>query len=60
MPALVLVGARDRANVPLSAALAAALPDSRLTVVPDAGHEANVDAPAAFTAALRAFLGESR
>jgi 3-oxoadipate enol-lactonase len=60
MPTLVLVGARDRANVPLSAALAAALPDSRLTVVPDAGHEANVDAPAAFTAALRAFLGESR
>ena len=58
MPVLVLVGARDRANAPLSEALAAALPDAHLVVVPGAGHEANVDAPEAFTAALRAFLDE--
>ena len=56
MPALVLVGERDRANLGLSTALAAALPDARLEVVADAGHVANVDSPEAFTAALRAFL----
>lgn len=60
MPTLVLCGERDRANAPLSEWLARALPDARLTVVPGAGHEANVDAPAAFTAALRAFLDERR
>jgi 3-oxoadipate enol-lactonase len=58
MPTLILYGDRDRANAPLSRALAAALPDGRLAVVPGAGHEANVDAPAAFTAALHAFLNE--
>jgi 3-oxoadipate enol-lactonase len=56
MPTLVLYGERDRANAPLSEALAASLPNARLAVVPCAGHEANVDAPAAFNAALRAFL----
>jgi pimeloyl-ACP methyl ester carboxylesterase len=55
-PALVLVGERDRANIGLSRALAAALPYGRLEIVPGAGHVANVDAPEAFTAALRSFL----
>jgi 3-oxoadipate enol-lactonase len=56
MPVLVLVGERDRANTGLSETLAAALPQGRLEIVPGAGHVANVDAPEAFTAALRAFL----
>jgi pimeloyl-ACP methyl ester carboxylesterase len=56
MPALVLVGERDRPNAALSTALAAALPNGRLEIVPGAGHVANVDAPGAFTAALRSFL----
>lgn len=56
MPALVLVGERDGANLGLSKALAAGLPTARLEVVPGAGHVANVDAPEAFTAALRSFL----
>lgn len=56
VPTLVLVGDRDRANLGLSKALAAALPDARLELVPDAGHVANVDAPEAFTALLRSFL----
>jgi len=56
MPALVLVGERDRPNAGLSAALAAALPRGRLETVPGAGHVANIDAPEAFTEALRSFL----
>jgi 3-oxoadipate enol-lactonase len=60
MPTLVLVGERDRVNAPLSQALAAALPNARLAIVSGAGHEANVDAPTAFNAALRAFLDENR
>jgi 3-oxoadipate enol-lactonase len=60
MPALVLYGERDRANAPLSEWLAAGLPDARVAVVPGAGHEANVDAPEGFTAALRTFLDERR
>ena len=53
MPVVVLVGERDRPNRSLSKALAAALPDARFELVPGAGHAANVDAPEAFTAALR-------
>jgi 3-oxoadipate enol-lactonase len=55
-PVLVLVGERDRANTGLSRTLAAAFPTARLEVVAAAGHVANVDAPEAFTAALRSFL----
>jgi pimeloyl-ACP methyl ester carboxylesterase len=56
MPALVLVGERDRANASLAAVLARNLPDATLEIVPGAGHVANADAPEAFTALLRAFL----
>jgi pimeloyl-ACP methyl ester carboxylesterase len=56
MPTLVLCGANDRFNVPLSKALAARLPDARFELVPDAGHVANLDNPEAFNAALERFL----
>ncbi len=55
-PTLVLCGARDRVNQPLSRRLAALLPGSRLEVIPAAGHLANVDNPAAFNTSLAAFL----
>jgi 3-oxoadipate enol-lactonase len=58
LPALVLVGERDRANIGLSTALAAALPHGRLATVPGAGHVANIDAAGAFTDALRSFLDD--
>jgi pimeloyl-ACP methyl ester carboxylesterase len=58
VPALVLVGQRDRANLGLSAALAAALPQGRFATVGGAGHVANVDAPEEFTAVLRSFLDD--
>jgi 3-oxoadipate enol-lactonase len=53
LPVVVLVGQRDRANRSLSRALASALPNARFEVIPGAGHVANVDAPEAFTDALR-------
>jgi 3-oxoadipate enol-lactonase len=56
MPVLVLVGERDRVNRALSSKLAAAIGTSELELVPGAGHVANVDAPEAFSGALRGFL----
>lgn len=55
-PALVIEG--ERTNVPLDATQewAATLPDARLLLIPDAGHEVFVDQPQVFTAAVRQFL----
>jgi pimeloyl-ACP methyl ester carboxylesterase len=55
-PALVVVGAEDRPSLTASRALADALPAARLVVVPGAGHLVNLAQPAAFDAALAAFL----
>jgi pimeloyl-ACP methyl ester carboxylesterase len=57
VPTLVLVGAEDVLTPPAeSEAIAAAIPGARLVVVPRAGHLANLEQPAAVTAALAAFL----
>jgi pimeloyl-ACP methyl ester carboxylesterase len=56
LPALVVVGDRDRGSRGPSEALAAALPAARLIVVPDAGHVVNLEQPAAFNRALVDFL----
>jgi pimeloyl-ACP methyl ester carboxylesterase len=56
VPALVIVGDRDRGSLEPCRALASALPQARLVVVPDAGHVVNLAQPAAFNAALAAFL----
>jgi 3-oxoadipate enol-lactonase len=49
---LVLCGERDKANLPLARALARSAPNSTFALVPDAGHVANLDNPAAFSALL--------
>jgi pimeloyl-ACP methyl ester carboxylesterase len=56
VPTLVLVGARDRTALSPSRAVAAALPEARLVEVADAGHLVNLARPAAFNAAVAAFL----
>ena len=56
VPTLVLCGARDRLNLPLSRALARAIPHARFEVVPDAGPVANVDNPDEFNRLLAEFL----
>ena len=56
VPTLLLWGDRDERS-PLSVAesMHAAIPDATLTVIPDAGHESNIEQPARFNAAVRRF-----
>jgi pimeloyl-ACP methyl ester carboxylesterase len=58
-PALVVVGSEDVVAPPTDAqAMADALPQSRLAVVPDAGHLTAVETPEAFNAEVAGFLAE--
>jgi pimeloyl-ACP methyl ester carboxylesterase len=58
-PALVVVGAEDVLSPPADAeAMAAALPQARLAVVPEAGHLTAVETPEAFNAEVAGFLTE--
>jgi pimeloyl-ACP methyl ester carboxylesterase len=55
-PTLVICGSEDTVTPPAeSEALHAAIPGSRLVVVPRAGHLSNLEQPAAFNAALQAW-----
>jgi len=57
VPALVLVGDEDLITpVAEARAMAAALPDAELTVLPGVGHLSAMEAPAAFNAAVRGLL----
>jgi pimeloyl-ACP methyl ester carboxylesterase len=57
VPVLVIVGEHDRVATPdYAASMAAAIPGARLHVIPGAGHVSNIEAPAAFNAALDSFL----
>jgi len=58
VPTLIIVGEHDTVTPPpLSEELALLIPGSKLVVIPDAGHLTNEENPAAFNAAVRAFLG---
>lgn len=57
VPALVIVGAEDEVTPPDEArAMADALPQGHLVVVPNAGHTPTLEQPAATGAAVAAFL----
>ncbi len=56
VPALVIVGANDTPFIAASDYMAAKIPGAQKVVIPDAGHSANIDQPAAFNAALLGFL----
>lgn len=57
VPTLVIVGELDALAPPdVARAMAEALPQGELTVLAGVGHLANLEAPAAFDAALEAFL----
>ena len=56
-PVLVIHGADDQLIPPSAAeAMAQALPNSRLALLPGCGHLLNLEQPAAFTAAVRTFV----
>jgi pimeloyl-ACP methyl ester carboxylesterase len=56
VPTLVLVGADDTGFLKAADYMAATIPRAEKVVVPDAGHAANIDQPAAFNDAVRRFL----
>jgi 3-oxoadipate enol-lactonase len=57
VPTLVVCGEEDTLTpVAEAETMAEAIPGSRLEVIPEAGHLANLEDPEAFNAALRAFL----
>jgi pimeloyl-ACP methyl ester carboxylesterase len=56
VPAVVIVGADDTPFLAASDYMAAKIPGAKKIVIPDAGHSANIDQPAAFNAALLGFL----
>lgn len=57
VPTLLIYGAEDvRAPRSVAEALHAGIRGSRLTFVPAAGHDVNLEAPEAYDASVRAFL----
>lgn len=61
IPTLLVYGDKDvRAPLPVAEDLHAAIPGSTLVVLPDTGHLCNIEAPEAFTSAVRSFLRADR
>jgi pimeloyl-ACP methyl ester carboxylesterase len=58
VPALVLVGADDKAFLAAADVMAAKIPGATKIVVADAGHAANIDQPEAFNRAVIDFLDD--
>lgn len=57
VPTAVVVGEDDRVTpLEMSQAMSDAIPGATLSIIPGAGHIANIEAPTAFEAALRAWL----
>ena len=56
VPSLVLVGSKDTPFLAATDYMAAKIAGSTKVVIPDAGHAANIDQPAAFNEAVLAFL----
>jgi 2-succinyl-6-hydroxy-2,4-cyclohexadiene-1-carboxylate synthase len=57
-PVLLTAGEQDRRYARAAGRMAAAMPDARVRLVPDAGHAPQLEAPAEFAALLLEFLDE--
>ena len=57
VPTLVVVGALDEPYVALGRSIRQALPDARLTVVPESGHAVHLERPDALADTVLEFLG---
>ena len=60
VPSVVIVGANDTPFLAASDYMAAKIPGAKKVVIPDAGHAANIDQPAALNQALLEFLQGAR
>ncbi|MBZ2199946.1 alpha/beta hydrolase [Lentilactobacillus hilgardii] len=58
LPALVICGKRDRANLKASHRLEGLLSDGELVIIPNAKHELNLENPLEFAQALNRFLNK--
>ncbi|HEY2069578.1 MAG TPA: alpha/beta fold hydrolase [Rhizomicrobium sp.] len=56
VPSLVIVGANDTGFLKAADYMQAKIPGADKTVIPDAGHAANIDQPGMFNAAVTEFL----
>jgi pimeloyl-ACP methyl ester carboxylesterase len=56
VPALVLVGEKDKPFLAATNYMASKIPGARHVVIPGAGHASNIDQPKAFNEAVRSFL----
>ncbi|WP_427869008.1 alpha/beta fold hydrolase [Leucobacter luti] len=56
VPALVVCGQRDLANIPAARELASSISGARLELLAGAGHQAQLDAPEKFSALLSSHL----
>jgi pimeloyl-ACP methyl ester carboxylesterase len=57
VPTLIVVGSKDLQFLPAADVMEKRIPGARKVVLPEAGHAANLDAPAEFNAAVSEFLG---
>ena len=57
VPSIVIVGANDTPFLAASDYMATKIPGCKKTVIPGAGHAANIDQPQAFNEAVLGFLG---
>ena len=60
VPSLVLVGADDGPFLNAADYMAAKIPGAAKVIIPNAGHAANIDQPAAFNEALMGFLDDRK
>ena len=58
VPSIVVVGAKDTPFLAASDYMTAKIPGAEKVVIPDAGHAANIDQPAAFNAAITSFIAK--
>lgn len=58
VPSIVIVGEKDTPFLAAADYMAVKIPGAEKVVIPNAGHAANIDQPAAFNAALESFLAK--
>ncbi|MBP7408581.1 MAG: alpha/beta fold hydrolase, partial [Flavobacteriales bacterium] len=57
VPTLIITGSKDELILPEeSEAMAAAIPESKLVIIPDVAHLSNVEDPDAFNKVVREFV----